>query len=611
MSIPYTQYVKISSTVAGTSLIPGPTLTTRVFSNSSFLPSGDVTVVFNTLAQVAARFGTNSEEYQRAQFYFQPNPKNNQIPENLQFCYWNEDTASSPEIQGANLTSIGTSLATLQAITAGDFTLILNASSYHITGLNLSEIVTPVAVTLTSTYDTPTTTATVTATAPANLFATGDMVTITGASPSGYNGTFPIIVTSPTTFTYTFSIGSAPATPATGSITATSSTPTTFSQIAGLLQQAIRGNSGGGALWTLSTVTYNNTTNNFEFVGGVAGACTISASIGTATDILTPMGWLQGEVYPLGPVYSPGEAAETVTTLLTNSTANNNNYGSFVFTNAIASTLSVDEIVAIATWVNNPAPSPNVSYMGLAQVSSSNYAAISTALASLGGVALTLSPLDTEFPEMIPGMIMASTNYNGVNTVQNYMFQNYPGVTPSVTGVLIEDQYDYQLYNGAGINYVGQTQINGVFLPFYQTGILTGSSVPTNIPFMTAFSNEVWLKNAAAFSLLNLQLTQNQIPANPQGIAMILGTLQQDVINVAVQNGTISVGNELTSEQIGDITSWAGGNTTAWTQVQQIGYWTGCTITSDGAPPVYTAEYTLIYKKDDVINVITGQHVLI
>ena len=56
-------------------------------------------------------------------------------------------------------------------------------------------------------------------TATPHGFATGHSVTIAGASPAGYNGAKTITVTSATQFTYT--LGGALATPATGTITAT------------------------------------------------------------------------------------------------------------------------------------------------------------------------------------------------------------------------------------------------------------------------------------------------------------------------------------------------------------------------------------------------------
>jgi head-tail adaptor len=59
------------------------------------------------------------------------------------------------------------------------------------------------------------TTATVTTAVP-HGYATGDYVTVAGATPTGYNGKVKIMVTAPTTFTYTVA---AIATPATGTLT--------------------------------------------------------------------------------------------------------------------------------------------------------------------------------------------------------------------------------------------------------------------------------------------------------------------------------------------------------------------------------------------------------
>lgn len=63
------------------------------------------------------------------------------------------------------------------------------------------------------------TTATVT-TAAAHGYATGQRITIAGADQADYNGTFEIVVTGATTFTFT--VAGSPTTPATGVLTATS-----------------------------------------------------------------------------------------------------------------------------------------------------------------------------------------------------------------------------------------------------------------------------------------------------------------------------------------------------------------------------------------------------
>ena len=60
---------------------------------------------------------------------------------------------------------------------------------------------------------------TATVTAIGHGFYTGESVTISGASPAQYNGTFTITVTGPNTFTYI--VSGTPASPATGTMTAT------------------------------------------------------------------------------------------------------------------------------------------------------------------------------------------------------------------------------------------------------------------------------------------------------------------------------------------------------------------------------------------------------
>jgi hypothetical protein len=61
-------------------------------------------------------------------------------------------------------------------------------------------------------------------TSAAHGFITGDYVLIAGATQTEYNGTFLVTVTGTTTFTYQLPTGSAPATPATGTISAQAKT---------------------------------------------------------------------------------------------------------------------------------------------------------------------------------------------------------------------------------------------------------------------------------------------------------------------------------------------------------------------------------------------------
>lgn len=102
-------------------------------------------------------------------------------------------------------------------------------------------------------------------TAAPHLLASGQSVAIAGANQSQYNGTFAIVVISDTAFTYV--ITGSPATPATGTITATATYAS--AQIA-CQTTGPGGNLGSGATLQVSPVTGVNTTAivNFDGVSG-------------------------------------------------------------------------------------------------------------------------------------------------------------------------------------------------------------------------------------------------------------------------------------------------------------------------------------------------------
>ena len=382
----------------------------------------------------------------------------------------------------------------------------------------------------------------------------------------------------------------------------------TLAAVAAIIQTAVR--TGTGTQWTAATVTYNATTGSFDFEGGDN---TVAADISVAPGIVGTniagtglLGWYPGAtftdgVYTPGAIWAAGAQAQTITELLDGTATVSNNFGSFLFLNALSITLA--DAIEAATWNQLQ----NNMYLFCVAVTASTYAAwsnTSTGLGSIPGTALTLSPITTQYPEQIPMMVEAATDYLAVNSVQNYMFQtNFTGITPSVSTDALADVYD-----AAAVNYYGSTQTAGQIINFYQRGALCGtSSDPLD---MNTYVNEIWLKDAATVAIMNLFLALNQIAANQQGRSQILTTLQS-VINLALNNGTISVNKALTDTQKLYI-SQATGDADAWHQVQSIGYWIDCQIVPDtGTPVIYTAEYTLIYSKDDVIRKVLGRDILI
>jgi len=582
MAISLTRYVQITSGVGGAAIVSNRELVGRIFTGNVLLPPQTM-ISFTSAAEVATYFGASSEEALRAAFYFSFISKSKTTPPSLQFARWAVAAVAPLIIPNSKNVTL---LANWTSITAGSFILTMGAFTFTLSALDFS-----------------------------------------GAA--------------------------------------------SLAAVATIIEDAIQAQTGGGTLWTSATVVYSTVYNGFVLTGGETGAAAINVETGGGgTDITGTglLGWLpqeqiiNGNVIA-GSIFSQGSAIETITQTLTASAQASNNFGSFLFMTNLG--ITMQNMVDAATWNKLQ----NVTYMYTQAVTPANITTWQAAVAAIGGVALTASPVYSfgqsgtltsgsnivtamssnagitigmpvtgtnipanttvtslvlttgltlsnpasgsvttlltfftlEFPEQFPMMIEAATNYNAVNSVQNYEYQQVAGLTPSVT-----DDSTANAYDSIRVNYYGATQQAGQLIAFYQQGLLQGLS--TDIIDMTAYVNEIWLKDAAGVALLNLLLAVNQVPANNAGRNLVLGILQ-GVINQALINGTISVGKPLTVLQQTFITTETG-DPLAWYQVQNSGYWVDAIVTSP-SPNIFVVTYTLIYSKDDVIRKIIGTHTLI
>lgn len=369
------------------------------------------------------------------------------------------------------------------------------------------------------------------------------------------------------------------------------SSATTLSNVATALQSAIQAVVAGGAAWTGATVTYNATAQRFELVGGLVGACPVAtAAPGSGVDVRALLGWDSTGVF------SPGMDAQEPQDALIDGEQTSDNFGSFAFIPALDAT----EVAAVAAQNDTY----NVKFMFLLPVQAADAASYYAALQGFSGVGATLSPLATEYPELLPAAILASTDYARRNSVQNYMFQRAT-LTPSV-----QTNADADAMDNARVNYYGRTQTAGQFIDFYQRGVLMGLS--TDPVDMNTYANEIWLKDAAGARIMELLLSLARVSANATGRAQLLAVLQ-GVIETATFNGTISIGKPLSVTQKLFITNQTG-DPEAWQQVFRLGYWLDCVlqsyVTQDGRTE-WKAVYVLIYSKDDTIRKVEGSHVLI
>jgi len=170
--------------------------------------------------------------------------------------------------------------------------------------------------------------------------------------------------------------------------------------VATVLQTAIQGKTGGGAMWTAATVTYNSVYGGFLLTGGAVGSYDDPIVVTTPTSgvDITPkglLGWIPQQTIDAsgnlvsGAIWARGSAAETITENMTLTDGMSTNFASFVWCWNCGVTLS--EAISAATlnytW--------NVKYFTLFGYTSSTYSAWQAALAGFGGTGLTKFSLPT------------------------------------------------------------------------------------------------------------------------------------------------------------------------------------------------------------------------
>jgi len=630
MAISITRYVNIISSVGAGSSVPRRSLIGRIFTQNELVPTNGF-INFTSASEVGTWFGTSSEEYKRALFYFSWVSKNGNIPPSIDFARY-ATTATFPQIFGniqpQNIGMYNTITGGTFSLTMGEYTSAFSAFNFT-TATSLTDVASILqtgirlggAGTLwsaaTVTYDPIRGSFNLQGgdnTLPAVIQVTegtfgepiggllgwvsGPTLIVSdgiGATPPQILGNIQTqnigIYSGVSDGSFTLTIGST-----THAFTGLDFTADlTLANVASTVETAIQAFTAGGIQFTGATVTYDATRGSFNFLGGDEQDVTISVQEGTAgTPIGTALGWVSGATLR----WINGIAVLSPVDALIISAEASNNFGSFLFMGG----LGIDDITDIAQWNSTQ----NVSFIYCVPVLNQTIAIQYTnVLSGFAGTQITLSPLATEYPEQGPMMVLAATAYDQPNSVQNYMFQQF-NLTPSVT-----TNSDANFYDGIRVNYYGVTQTAGVLLAFYQRGLMMGLAVSPL--FLNLYANEMWLKDAAQSSLMNLLINQNRIPANKNGQSQILAVLQA-VIEEATNNGTISANKILTADQKAFITSTTG-DPNAWYQVQTIGYWVNCDIVPYVNPNTslteYKAVYTLIYSKDDDINLITGQQVLI
>ena len=367
---------------------------------------------------------------------------------------------------------------------------------------------------------------------------------------------------------------------------------TTLADVAALVQTALRASLAG------ATITFDAVAQTFNasFIGQAIPSAVSVAAAGTGIDIADNLGWTVSK----GMVTSPGSNAASVLDYLIEADEISDNYGSFAFCGA---PLALETVQQIAAWNN----SQNVKYQYLVPVTKANIPGWYDALSNYAGCALTLvNDANSEYDELIPGIILGATDYSQRNASQNYMFQQVAGVSPKVDSNSEANGID----SATRVNYYGRTKSAGQAIDFYQNGYLCGAAaVPLQ---MNVYANEQWFKAAATSVLMGGLLSLPIIPATDEGRSIVLSLLQ-DPISRALFNGTFKAEKDLTTTQKAYVTQITG-DPLAWHQVETLGWWVDANVqeeTQQNGTIKYIIDYTLVYSKADAVNKITGRDILL
>lgn len=373
------------------------------------------------------------------------------------------------------------------------------------------------------------------------------------------------------------------------------SAPVSLAAVAAALQVAIR---AANAALVTATVTYA-TNGPSRFTVAVPAAVGTIAITSTTTGV-QDIGVKMGLTAAVGAINVSSSAPQTALEAFQKSIDITNNFGAAVFLDQ----LDLPEAEAVSAYNSTL----NVMFMVLYGVAFADYQTWFDTLKTYAGTGVTLfDPVlyPNQWPEQFPATIVAATDYNKRNGVQNYMYKQGQNMAPLVTDTTVSNALD-----AARINYYGQTQTAGQKIEFYQRGVLMGlATAPVD---MNVFANEAWLKDYCGAQLMSLQLSIARLAANESGKAQVLNTLQGP-IDAALFNGVISVGKPLTNIQKIFIESITGDDK-AWYAVQNVGYVVSAKIetyvTTDDRTE-YKITYSLIYSKDDAVRLIEGTHTLI
>lgn len=347
-------------------------------------------------------------------------------------------------------------------------------------------------------------------------------------------------------------------------------TANAYSDIAALIQTALRANSDGGAAFTSANVEYNTVTDGFIITGGETGnAATVSAVTAgeTGTDVSEMLGLANAEL-------SQGANAETFAEFCDR--IYNANTAGFSFTTL--ETLEQAEIEAAAEWLQTVTNGQTYNtavrlVFNITELNTAKTVASSLNEKNYTGFVLCYDPKN-EFVNVLDCAICAAVDYEAVDGTINFNFQPADGYTPITTLGTVTDYQSGQTnlnlveeLDALKISYVYSVGFGSQEVVYYGKGLMAGS-----FGNEAEQANEAWLEKQIQTSIINGLDAVNKLPLQGERADRALSAWLNPPFEQSITNGMTARGGTLTDTDKVSIIQ-ATGNSAAVDAVEANGYY--------------------------------------
>lgn len=320
-------------------------------------------------------------------------------------------------------------------------------------------------------------------------------------------------------------------------------TANAYSDVAALIQTALRANTAGGEAFTSATVAYNTVTGGFIITGGETGStATVSAIAAgeTGTDLSAMLGLTNAEL-------SQGANAETFAEFC-DRIYHANTAG---FSITTLEPLEQADIKASVEWLQTVTNGQtyNTAVRLVFNISDiDNAKAVASALREKNytGFVLCYDP-NGEYVNVLDCAICAAIDYEAADGTINFNFQPADGYTPITTLGTVTDYQSGQTnlalteeLDALCISYVYSVGFGSQEVVYYGKGLMSGS-----FGNEAEQTNEAWLEKQIQISVINGLDAVNKLPLQGEKADRALSAWLNAPFEQSITNGMTAKGGTL------------------------------------------------------------------